>query len=321
MVALRDRDILYIGIDGGGSKCRASVIDAGNQVLGTGVSGPANPLHGYEQTIDSILGSATLALADAGLPPETMGELVAGVGLAGVNMPRLYEQMEAWGHPFKKMYLTTDQHTACLGAHQGNDGAVIIAGTGSCGYCWVDGRSLLLGGHGFPHGDKGSGAWMGMEAIKYLLMALDGLAEDSRLKGELLKALDASDANEVFEKIGGKSSSHYARMAVPVIECAESGDPVAVAIVRDGAAYISDLADKLLEQKPPRLSMIGGLAPRLRPWLAPHVVERLTEPREPPEMGCMYFAQQSLAREAGEALGTTGKTGTAGKTDSNALLS
>ncbi|SHF01879.1 glucosamine kinase [Microbulbifer donghaiensis] len=301
MVALRDRDILYIGIDGGGSKCRASIVDADNRVLGTGVAGPANPLHGYAQTIDSIVRSAALALAEAKLPPETLGELVAGVGLAGVNMPRLYSEMASWAHPFKKMYLTTDQHSACLGAHRGGDGAVIIAGTGSCGYAWVNGQSKLVGGHGFPHGDKGSGAWMGMEAVKYVLMALDGLAEDSRLKSEVLKTLDAGDANEVFEKIGGKSSSHYARIAVPVIECAEAGDPVAVAIVRDGAAYISDLADKLLELKPPRLSMIGGLAPRLRPWLAPHVVERLAEPLDAPEIGCVYFAQQSLAREASEA--------------------
>ncbi|WP_193161365.1 N-acetylglucosamine kinase [Microbulbifer hainanensis] len=296
MVALRDRDILFIGIDGGGSKCRASIVDADNRLLGTGVSGPANPLHGYAQTIDSIVRSAALALADANLPPETLGELVAGVGLAGVNMPRLYNEMASWAHPFKRMYLTTDQHSACLGAHRG-DGAVIIAGTGSVGYAWVNGESTLLGGHGFPHGDKGSGAWMGMEGVKYLLMALDGLAEDSRLKSELLKMLESSTANEVFEKIGGKSSSHYARLAVPVIECAEAGDPVAVAIVRDGAAYISDLADKLLELKPPRLSMIGGLAPRLRQWLAPHVVERLAEPLDAPEIGCVYFAQQCLVEE------------------------
>lgn len=314
MVALRDRDTLFIGIDGGGSKCRASIVDADNHLLGTGVAGPANPLHGYAQTIDSIVRSAALALADAKLPPETLGELVAGVGLAGVNMPRLYSEMASWAHPFREMYLTTDQHSACLGAHRGGDGAVIIAGTGSCGYAWVNGRGKLIGGHGFPHGDKGSGAWMGMEAVKYLLLALDGLAEDSRLKDELLEVLESGDANEVFEKIGGKSSSHYARLAVPVIKCAEAGDPVAVAIVRDGADYINALADKLLELNPPRLSMIGGLAPRLRPWLAPRVVERLAEPLDAPEIGCVYFAQQSLAEDAGQST-STGK-----KPDGKALF-
>ncbi|WHI50197.1 BadF/BadG/BcrA/BcrD ATPase family protein [Microbulbifer sp. MLAF003] len=303
MAALGDREILYIGIDGGGSKCRASILNSDNRVLGTGISGPANPLHGYAQTIDSIVRSATLALSDAGLPPQALGELVAGVGLAGVNMPSLYNEMDAWAHPFKQMFLTTDQHSACLGAHRGGDGAVIIAGTGSCGYAWVSGEARLLGGHGFPHGDKGSGAWMGMEAVKYLFLALDGLAEDSRLKDELLSALESADAQQVFERIGGKSSSHYARLAVPVVEYAEAGDPVALAIVRDGASYISDLADKLFEMNAPRLSLIGGVAPRLKQWMAPHVVERVAEALDPPEFGCVYFARQCVAEAASGSAG------------------
>ncbi|MFD1215393.1 N-acetylglucosamine kinase [Microbulbifer celer] len=299
MVALRDsREILYVGVDGGGSKCRASIFDADRRLLGTGVSGPANPLHGYAQTIDSIVRSAALAVADAGLPAETMGQLVAGVGLAGVNMPRLYNEMSAWVHPFKQMFLTTDQHSACLGAHRGGDGAVIIAGTGSVGYSYVNGRSEIVGGHGFPHGDKGSGAWLGMEAVKYLLMAMEGLAQDSQLKAELQKVLDTEDPYDVIELMAGKPSSQYAKLAVPVVECAEADDPVAVAIMRDGAAYISDLADKLMEGKPPRLAMIGGLAPRLKPWLKPHVAERVSDPLDPPELGCVYFAQHSLAAQA-----------------------
>ncbi|SDJ85886.1 N-acetylglucosamine kinase [Microbulbifer yueqingensis] len=297
MVTARDSGCLFIGIDGGGSKCRASIVDARNRVLGSGVAGPANPHHGFAQTIDSVVRSASLALADAGLPSNLLGKLVAGVGLAGVNMPSLYNRVASWSHPFGKMYLTTDQHSACLGAHGGEDGAVIIAGTGSCGYAWVGGRAKVLGGHGFPHGDKGSGAWMGMEAVKYLFLALDGLAPDSQLKGELLRALESRDANEVFEKIGGGPSSHYARLAVQVVECAEAGDPIASEIMRDGASYISDLAGKLLESGAPRLSIMGGLALRLRPWLAPPIAERLADPLDPPEIGCVYFARQSLAAE------------------------
>lgn len=298
MLAVREREPLFVGIDGGGSKCRATVVDAGNHVLGTGVAGPANPAHGYQQAIDSVVQSASLALADAGLSASRLGELVAGVGLAGLNMSSVYDKMTAWSHPFRRMYLTSDQHTACLGAHRGGDGAVIIAGTGSCGYAWVGGRAEALGGHGFPHGDKGSGAWIGMEAVKYLFLALDGLAGESPLQAGLLRALEASSANEVFEKIGGKPAADYARLAVPVVECAEAGDPVAAAIMRDGAAYISDLADKLLQSGAPRLSIIGGLAPRLRPWLAPHINARLAEPLDPPEIGCVHFARQAMAAGA-----------------------
>ena len=59
-------------------------------------------------------------------------QVVAGLGLAGVNLPGLYQKINEWHHPFKEMFLTTDLHTACIGAHKGADGAVIITGTGSC---------------------------------------------------------------------------------------------------------------------------------------------------------------------------------------------
>ncbi|MGS0727096.1 ATPase, partial [Shewanella sp. 0m-11] len=45
---------LYIGIDGGGSKCRATIYTRDYRVLGTGVAGRANPLHGLAQTFQSI---------------------------------------------------------------------------------------------------------------------------------------------------------------------------------------------------------------------------------------------------------------------------
>lgn len=53
-----------------------------------------------------------------------------------------------------------------MGAHTRDEGAVMIAGTGSCGYSFVNGKATILGAHGFPFGDKCSGAWIGLEAVK-----------------------------------------------------------------------------------------------------------------------------------------------------------
>ena len=36
-----------------------------------------------------------------------------------------------YGHPFRTAVITTDAHAACIGAHGGKDGGVIIAGTGA----------------------------------------------------------------------------------------------------------------------------------------------------------------------------------------------
>ena len=289
-----NKEQIFIGIDGGGTKCRATVFSSQNGVLGTGLGGPANPLHGLDRTLESIMVSTQLAIQDAGLNLDKVNDVVAGLGLAGVNLPGLYQQIQDWHHPFKQMYLTTDLHTACIGAHEGNDGAVIITGTGSCGFSYVNGKSTILGGHGFAQGDKGSGAWLGLEAVKSALLSLDGLGPKTSLADILLAHFKVCDAMGIAEAMAGKPSSSYAQLARPVLEQAKQGDEVALAIVKDGARYISDLAYKLLDNQPPRLSMIGGLAEPLQEWLDKDVVENVQPAMQPPEMGAVYFAQNSI---------------------------
>lgn len=283
---------LYLGIDGGGTKCKAIIVNSDNHILGTGISGPANPLHGFEQTTHSIIESAQLALTDAGLTDVSLDQLTAGIGLAGVNLPVLFKQMSEWAHPFKSCHLTTDLLIACLGAHEGQDGAVMITGTGSCGFSHVNHHSVFLGGHGFSHGDKGSGAWTGLKAIEHVLLSLDGLAPNTSLVNRLLQHLLVNNAVEIVEVIAGKPAAFYAQMARYVFAHAKDGDAVAIAIIKDGAKYISDLARKLLLENPPRISLIGGLSPLVIPWLDDDVKLKLANPLSPPEVGAVIFARQ-----------------------------
>jgi len=285
---------IFLGIDGGGSKCKAIVMSSDNKVLGTGIAGPGNPLHGFEQAINSITESAKLALADAGIDESELGNIVAGVGLAGVNLPVLFEQMSNWQNPFKKMYLATDLLIACLGAHNGNDGAVMITGTGSCGFSYVDGHSFIVGAHGFPHGDKGSGAWFGLQAAKQSLLSLDGLIPPSLINDKVLALLGVSDDVELVEVIAGKPAAFYAQMANLVFDSAEEGDELALAIVAEGADYINHVARQLLKQNPPNLALIGGLTPRIKPWLDESIKAQLIEPMNPPEVGSVIYAKQQL---------------------------
>ncbi|MGL4473414.1 MAG: N-acetylglucosamine kinase [Shewanella sp.] len=284
---------LFLGIDGGGTKCRALLYCQQRGALGVGVAGRANPLHGLQQTFDSITESALLALADAGLDASLISSLIVGAGLAGVNVPRLFADVAAWDHPFQRFYLTTDLHTACLGAHGGDNGAVIITGTGSCGYANTGSQQVLLGGHGFALGDKGSGAWLGLKAAEHVLLELDGFAPPTALTPKLLNYFGCKDAMGIVAQLAGHSSCCYAKLAHLVLATAREGDEVALAIVNDGADYISQLAQKLLSISPSRFSMIGGLAEPLRPFLAPQVSDAIKPILAAPEMGAVLYAQQS----------------------------
>ena len=293
---------LFVGIDGGGTKCKAIIVNSCNDIVGTGVSGPGNPLHGFNQATHSIEQSVRLALQDAGLKDTPLSELIAGVGLAGVNLPSLHNQMTQWQHPFKTMHLTTDLLIACMGAHQGEDGAVMIAGTGSCGFSYVNGQSFMIGGHGFPHGDKGSGAWIGFTACQYVLLSLDKLIPSGALTNLLMKYLEVSDAMQLVEVIANKPAAFFAQLAGCVFQSAQANDATAIAILKEGGAYLSDIARQLLDKNPPRLSFIGGLSTVMTTWLDPDIQAILSAPLSSPEMGSVLYAKQQHVNYSSQEL-------------------
>lgn len=291
MKNLSDTEQLFIGVDGGGTKCRACLYTSDLEIRGSGVGGPANPFHGEAQAQASIVSAVEMALVDAGLPVSTIANLIVGAGLAGVNVPAVFESMNAWQHPFKKLYLTTDLHIACIGAHNQNKGAVIVCGTGSCGYSFVNGKETMIGGHGFLLGDKGSGAWLGLEAIKAVLLAHDYLGPTTMLSKLICNYLQA-EGIVIVEKMSAAKSSDYAQLARFIFEAVKENDEVATNILREGAAYIDAVAEQLWETQPSRMSIIGGLSEYLTPWLKPDVIAKLSPAFNPPEFGAVYFARQ-----------------------------
>ncbi|WOH37762.1 BadF/BadG/BcrA/BcrD ATPase family protein [Thalassotalea fonticola] len=281
---------LFLGIDGGGSKCKAVILNNSMQVLGEGISGAANPFHNLERAQQSISHAAELALTDANLDISLKSELIAGVGLAGVNLPKYFDLMQQWQHPFKSMHLATDLHIACLGAHSGEDGAIMITGTGSCGYLTNQGESLVIGGHGFPHGDVCSGAWLGFKAVENVLLSSDGIIKDTSLTEKIFRELGCTDSNTLIETIVGNGATFYARLAIHVFDAADAGDKVAIEIITEGCQYFEAVFYKLMAMNPNKLSLIGGLKPRLMQWLPEAVATQISEPENPPEIGAVLFA-------------------------------
>jgi glucosamine kinase len=285
---------LFIGIDGGGSSCRAKVLSTDDSHTGYGYSGRANPVHGLEKTIESIIDCSQKAIEDAGLEKSAIAHITAGIGLAGVNLPSLYEKISSWQHPFKEMFLTTDLHIACLGAHAKQDGSVIIAGTGSCGISISGSKILSYGAHGFPWGDQCSGAWLGLQAISVSLLAYDDLGPQTSLCEKVCDALDTNPL-EIADKMSNQPSKEFAKLARLVFEEAKNGDAVAIRVLEDGTGYLNRMARKIMATSPGRLSLIGGLRSELRPWLASDVQDYLCDPIESPEDGAIYFAKSKAS--------------------------
>ena len=76
---------LYLGVDGGGTRCRARIEDKHGIVLGEGGSGPATMRLGLDKAWRSIMRACEAAAEQAGLAREEFSSLHAGIGLAGLG--------------------------------------------------------------------------------------------------------------------------------------------------------------------------------------------------------------------------------------------
>ena len=284
----------YVGIDGGGTKCKARLEDANGNILAEAIAGPANAAKDIEGTLHSIYSACDQLLAQVKNQDIRLADIHAGIGLAGVNLPQVKANILSRPHPFASLSLTTDLHIACLGAHNGADGAIIITGTGSSGAVISKGECIEVGGHGFLVGDKGSGAWLGKMAISHCLEALDQIQAQCAMTKQVLELLSCRSAHDLVSATLNAKPSFFAQLAPMVLSLAAEKQTSAMTIVSDGATYISQLARQLLKQAPQRLSIIGGISNLLIPWLDEDVKAVLSDAILQPEAGAIILAKNQL---------------------------
>ena len=154
--ALIDHErVLVLGIDGGGTKCWARLRDAGGILLGEGwLDGPISGL------IPTGSGARFSPPAAKRLRrPSWTNDLRASMR-ESVRPASAEDQRSSvfcrGPHPFASFSIDTDAHTAWLGRFGGGDGAILIIGTGSCGYGGVGGGAIMSV-WGYEVSDEGSG--------------------------------------------------------------------------------------------------------------------------------------------------------------------
>jgi glucosamine kinase len=269
---------IFIGIDGGATKTIARAENAHGELLGQGQGGPANIRLSVENSWQSIHNALNQALAPAGLRlDDDRHRFFCGAGLAGTEVPSACERFLNTPHPFARLMLKSDGYTSCLGAHGGSDGAMIAIGTGTVGYQIEAGKEYKVGGWGFPHGDEGSGAWLGLEAVRLTLQWLDGRGEPSPLLEAVYTKFD-HDLIRLVIWANEANATQFAQIAPLVIEQVKLQTPLALTLIHNAAREIDRLAAALAAQSVDKAlpcSLLGGLASFIEPWLSEPLRKRL----------------------------------------------
>src|SRR5690606_18187372 len=97
---------------------------------GRGASGPSALGQGIAQAWDNVLDGVRRAFADAGVAVPPWSRCALAAGLSGVSHAPWREAFLARDPGLAWLDAETDSFTMLLGAHGGQPGAIVIAGTG-----------------------------------------------------------------------------------------------------------------------------------------------------------------------------------------------
>jgi glucosamine kinase len=217
------------------------------------------------------------------------------MGAAGAGQTSAVERLLSRAHPFASFEIETDAHTAWLGAFKGGDGAILIVGTGSCGYGGTSGHCHYVGGWGYEISDEGSGAAIGRELLRRCIWAHDGRTPPTPLSEAILAEFN-NDLEILVDWVGKARPADYGRYAPLVLQHAEGRDPLGIAIIEDAAAGLGRIATRLLDLGAPAICLFGGLAEPLRPWLPPPVQQTITAPLADALDGAILLARSVQPR-------------------------
>jgi glucosamine kinase len=284
-----------IGVDGGGTLTRARLLAAGcpasRPFVGEGMAGPSALGQGIAQAWRNIGDAVADAFAKAGEMPIAPAHCVIGLGLSGVHHTPWRDAFLAANPGYAGITVHPDSHAALIGAHGGQPGLIVIAGTGSVGEAmYADGTSARVGGWGFPSGDEGSGASLGLRAAQVAQFAMDGRGPAGKLAEAVLAVTGRSTA-QLQAWCALARQFEYASLA-PLVFDAELFDPIAAELLAGAVEAIEATLFTLDPAAELPLVMLGSIGRRLQRRLSPWEQARCVRPAGDAMDGALLLARQ-----------------------------
>ncbi|CAN5576539.1 BadF/BadG/BcrA/BcrD ATPase family protein [soil metagenome] len=245
---------LFLGVDGGGTKTQAVLLDENRQIIGEGFSGAANPLRvGIETALTHIFTAIENACDNCNRSRSDIAAIVCG--LAGVrreDLRRTIQQRISQNYRIKSVEVTTDAEIALYGVNLGKTGLVLIAGTGSvCLGINDKGEKETAGGWGPLAGDEGGGAGISRRALQSIAKASDGRGIQTILSEyavEYFRALSADDLTVAIysPQMDNARIAGFARFVVKAAH--EDNDEIAIKILNEAGFELGLAATAVIKK-------------------------------------------------------------------------
>jgi N-acetylglucosamine kinase-like BadF-type ATPase len=226
----------FIGVDGGGTKTHAVLVNKSGQVLASSHTGSANPvIVGFEPAAEAILQAINQVTANATIPLSQIAS--AYFGIAGIEQATFYNGIRDTLQPLLPklcFQLGTDARIALVGAIGFNPGVVVISGTGSIAFGRNRrGEEARAGGWGRIIGDEGSGYHIARAGLAAVARAYDGRGPQTLITDLLIKTTGIATPADLHRLIYYPfvNNLHIANYSKLVVEAAYQTDSVACKIL------------------------------------------------------------------------------------------
>ena len=250
----------YLGVDGGGSKTLAVIVDAQGRECGRGGAGSANyAAVGLEKALHNIHDAIAQATSDVSC---SLPLVKAWLGLAGIDRPVDATLLESHLRELADFVLVTNDAELLLSALGKDAGLVLIVGTGSIALARDQaGNVSRVGGWGHILGDEGSGYDIGRRGLRAAVRAADGRGKATLLLALILQRWQLCTVEDLIDAVYAiDNKAKIAHAATYVTEAARQGDQVALEIVEQA---VDELALLVRTVAPPiaqlPIALGGGL--------------------------------------------------------------
>jgi glucosamine kinase len=289
---------MVLGIDGGGTRTRASIVEWNAQAAGKGralafaMSGSIKRLRvGAQAAEENLRALLKDVYAQAGVKCVR----AASCGVASASMPGIPEWITAVFQDFAVEHaeIVGDEVIALDAAFEGGPGILQIAGTGSNTIGRApDGAQESAGGWSSRLGDEGSGYWIGLHAVRRALHAYDR-EEPTKVLERVGALWGTPTLDDLVNRGDSTPGPDFAALGPAINELAEAGDAVAAGVLKQAAEDLVQFV-LLVRAKLRRKHGIAGEVPVAEypvAWTG-GVIEKMRLVREP------FFAGLAAAAPA-----------------------
>jgi N-acetylglucosamine kinase-like BadF-type ATPase len=237
--------IYRLGVDGGGTKTDAILVDGSGAVVARRTGPGCNPSLAGPEGAKTVFAELVKELL-APFPASDPDFKIEATLLCMAGNPAFWAELAGGLAAFGQVSTVTDAVPVLQLATGGKAGLVIHAGTGS----FVAARPAnspevhYAGGLGWKFGDPGSGYDIGRRTIVRALLELQGWNPPSGLSKYLQEQTGIREAQAISQFYYNDSASNpkIAQLAAGALELADQGDAVAHDLVLASVGELLDLA-------------------------------------------------------------------------------